>query len=104
MLNKASEGREQEQHLQKNTLGKGGNYQTERRINQIKGQHWHRNDPKLISTENEQVVSSSLGSQKDSWKDEVKQLKGRDLFVLCLPWISLTPTEAKEEFPLPTDV
>ena len=111
MLEKSSEGREQEQRLHKSTLGKGSNYQTEGRINQIKGQRWHRNDPKVISTENEQVVSSSSGTQKDSRKDEVKQLKGLDLFVLCSPWISLTlegfqwaPTEAKEEFPLPADV
>lgn len=108
MLDKSSEGREQEQQLHKNTLGKGGNYQTEGRINQIKGQRWHRNDPKLISTKNEQVVSSSLGSQKDSWKDEVIQLKGLDLFVLCLPWISLTlegfqwaPTKARRNSPSP---
>lgn len=78
---------------------------------QIKGQHWHRNDPKPISPKTEQVVSCSSGSQKDSWKDEVKQLEGLDVFVLCLPWLSLTlegfqwaPTKAKEEFPLPADV
>jgi len=59
LLDKRSEGREREQQVHKNTLGKGGNYQTEGRIKQIKGQHWHRNDPKLISPENEQVVSFS---------------------------------------------
>lgn len=57
------------------------------------------------------MVSSSSGYHKDSWKDEFKQLKGLDLFVLLFTldqphtWGLLAGTyEAKEEFPLLADV